>query len=53
MRNIGCPICGKDEGRTIYPQTLMPDAKPTAAGPMHDPERVHYRIRECSGCRLP
>jgi SAM-dependent methyltransferase len=52
MRNIGCPICRKDEGRTIYGQTLTPDAMPTAAGPMHDPEHVHYRIRECSGCRL-
>jgi SAM-dependent methyltransferase len=52
MREIGCPLCGKDLGRTIYGQTVSANAVPTAAGPMHDPEHVHYRIRECSSCRL-
>ena len=52
MREIGCPICGTEDARTVYGQTVTANAMPTAAGPMHDPEHVHYRIRECSGCRL-
>lgn len=52
MREIVCPICSSGAGRTVYGETVAAGPTPAAAGPMHDPERVHYRIRECLGCGL-
>jgi SAM-dependent methyltransferase len=52
VREIVCPICSSDDGRTVYRETVAAQPTLTAAGPMHDPEHVHYRIRECLGCGL-
>jgi SAM-dependent methyltransferase len=52
VREIVCPICLSGEGRTVYRETAAAEPTLMAAGPMHDPEHVHYRIRECVGCGL-